>query len=35
VPRVFIHGRFFGGGDDTAAAARDGRLKALLGDVAA
>ena len=27
VPRVFIAGKFIGGGDDTAAAAADGRLK--------
>ena len=28
VPRVFIAGTFLGGGDDTAAAARDGSLEA-------
>ena len=26
VPRVFIHGKFYGGGDDTAAGARSGHL---------
>ncbi|KAG2486533.1 hypothetical protein HYH03_014834 [Edaphochlamys debaryana] len=30
VPRVFINGRFLGGGDDTAAAAANGTLKKLL-----
>ncbi|KAG2486538.1 hypothetical protein HYH03_014839 [Edaphochlamys debaryana] len=30
VPRVFINGRFLGGGDDTAAAAANGSLKKLL-----
>ncbi len=30
VPRVFVDGKFIGGGDDTAAMARDGRLKAML-----
>lgn len=30
VPRVFIGGKFFGGGDDTAAAARSGQLKKLI-----
>lgn len=30
VPRVFIGGKFVGGGDDTAAMGRDGRLKAAL-----
>ena len=27
VPRVFIHGKFFGGGDDTAAACKNGSFK--------
>ena len=27
VPRVFIHGKFFGGGDDTAAACKNGTFK--------
>jgi len=27
VPRVFIHGAFYGGGDETAAGARNGDLK--------
>ena len=30
VPRVFIGGKFIGGGDDTAAAARSGELKRLV-----
>ena len=30
VPRVFIGGQFVGGGDETAAAHRDGKLQALL-----
>jgi glutaredoxin-related protein len=30
VPRVFVDGKFIGGGDDTAAMARDGRLKTML-----
>lgn len=30
VPRVFVDGKFIGGGDDTAAMARDGRLKEML-----
>ncbi|CAB3410798.1 unnamed protein product [Caenorhabditis bovis] len=30
VPRVFIGGKFFGGGDDTAAAAKNGKLAELL-----
>ena len=30
VPRVFIGGKFFGGGDDTAAGARSGQLKKLI-----
>lgn len=30
VPRVFINGRFLGGGDDTAAAAANGTLQQLL-----
>merc|ERR1712154_119756 len=27
VPRVFVNGQFYGGGDDTAAGARNGELK--------
>jgi len=27
VPRVFIHGKFYGGGDETAAGAKNGDLK--------
>ena len=27
VPRVFINGKFYGGGDETAAGARNGDLK--------
>merc|ERR1711953_631546 len=27
VPRVFIHGKFFGGGDETAAACKNGTFK--------
>jgi len=30
VPRVFIAGKFIGGGDDTEALARSGKLKAML-----
>uniref|UniRef100_A0A914LL20 Glutaredoxin-1 n=1 Tax=Meloidogyne incognita TaxID=6306 RepID=A0A914LL20_MELIC len=30
VPRVFIGGKFFGGGDDTAAAVKSGKLEAEL-----
>lgn len=30
VPRVFVNGQFIGGGDDTAAKARDGSLVKLL-----
>ena len=30
VPRVFIGGKFVGGGDDTAALARSGELKRLI-----
>ena len=30
VPRVFINGKFIGGGDETAAAAADGSLQKLL-----
>ena len=33
VPRVFVDGKFIGGGDDTAAMARDGRLKTMLAAV--
>jgi glutaredoxin len=32
VPRVFIDGKCIGGGDDTAAAAADGRLRQWLVD---
>uniref|UniRef100_A0A7E4W6G9 Glutaredoxin domain-containing protein n=1 Tax=Panagrellus redivivus TaxID=6233 RepID=A0A7E4W6G9_PANRE len=35
VPRVFIGGKFFGGGDDTAKAATDGRLEKLLAEAGA
>ena len=35
VPRVFIGGKFLGGGDDTAAAAASGELKAMLVAVGA
>ena len=27
VPRVFIHGKFFGGGDETAAACKNGTFR--------
>ena len=27
MPRVFIHGKFFGGGDETAAACKNGAFK--------
>ena len=27
MPRVFIHGKFFGGGDETAAACKNGTFK--------
>ena len=30
MPRVFVDKQFIGGGDDTAAMARDGRLAAML-----
>jgi glutaredoxin 3 len=30
VPRVFVDGKCIGGGDDTDAMARDGRLKTML-----
>ncbi|XP_052792624.1 uncharacterized protein LOC128226685 [Mya arenaria] len=30
VPRVFINGKFIGGGDETAAADRNGKLKTML-----
>ncbi|KAF7637530.1 Glutaredoxin domain-containing protein, partial [Meloidogyne graminicola] len=33
VPRVFIGGKFFGGGDDTAAAVKSGKLEAELKGV--
>ena len=32
VPRVFVKGKFVGGGDDTCALAQSGQLKALLED---
>ncbi|KDD74059.1 hypothetical protein H632_c1609p0 [Helicosporidium sp. ATCC 50920] len=32
VPRVFIDGEFFGGGDDTEAAVRSGNLQTMLKD---
>lgn len=32
VPRVFINQKFFGGGDETAAAARSGELKKLINE---
>ncbi|KXZ53150.1 hypothetical protein GPECTOR_7g1042 [Gonium pectorale] len=32
VPRVFINGKFLGGGDDTAAAAANGSLQKLLSE---
>uniref|UniRef100_A0AC35F0L6 Glutaredoxin domain-containing protein n=1 Tax=Panagrolaimus sp. PS1159 TaxID=55785 RepID=A0AC35F0L6_9BILA len=35
VPRVFISGEFFGGGDDTAAAAKNGKLEKKLSEVGA
>uniref|UniRef100_A0A914UWY6 Glutaredoxin domain-containing protein n=1 Tax=Plectus sambesii TaxID=2011161 RepID=A0A914UWY6_9BILA len=35
VPRVFIGGKFFGGGDDTAAARKNGTLEKLLKDTGA
>lgn len=35
VPRVFINGEFFGGGDDTAAAAKNGKLAKLLKEAGA
>ncbi|KAJ1349405.1 Protein CBR-glrx-10 [Parelaphostrongylus tenuis] len=35
VPRVFINGKFFGGGDDTAAAAKSGKLAQLLKEAQA
>jgi glutaredoxin 3 len=35
VPRVFVGGKFIGGGDDTAAKAASGELKMLLTDVGA
>ncbi|XP_069139271.1 uncharacterized protein [Argopecten irradians] len=30
VPRVFINGKFFGGGDDTVAGAKNGKIMSLL-----
>ncbi|VDL67074.1 unnamed protein product [Nippostrongylus brasiliensis] len=35
VPRVFINQKFFGGGDDTAAAAKNGKLAQLLKEAGA
>ncbi|EPB74690.1 hypothetical protein ANCCEY_06223 [Ancylostoma ceylanicum] len=35
VPRVFINQKFFGGGDDTAAAAKNGKLAQLLKEAQA
>jgi len=35
VPRVFIGGKFFGGGDDTAAAGKNGTLEKKLKDTGA
>eukprot|EP00198_Chlamydomonas_reinhardtii_P013662 XP_001702999.1 glutaredoxin, CPYC type [Chlamydomonas reinhardtii] len=35
VPRVFVGGKFLGGGDDTAAAAANGTLKKLLQEAGA
>ncbi|CAI2307899.1 unnamed protein product [Caenorhabditis sp. 36 PRJEB53466] len=35
VPRVFINGKFFGGGDDTAAGAKNGKLAKLLQEAGA
>ena len=35
VPRVFVAGAFIGGGDDTAAAARSGKLAQLCRDAGA
>uniref|UniRef100_A0AC35U052 Glutaredoxin domain-containing protein n=1 Tax=Rhabditophanes sp. KR3021 TaxID=114890 RepID=A0AC35U052_9BILA len=35
VPRVFINGKFFGGGDDTAAAAKNGKLEKVLAEAGA
>uniref|UniRef100_A0A914Z7H9 Glutaredoxin-2, mitochondrial n=1 Tax=Panagrolaimus superbus TaxID=310955 RepID=A0A914Z7H9_9BILA len=35
VPRVFINGEFFGGGDDTAAAKKNGKLEKKLSEVGA
>lgn len=35
VPRVFINGKFLGGGDDTAAAASNGTLEKLLQEAGA
>lgn len=35
VPQVFIGGKFIGGGDDTAALLRSGKLKELLASVGA
>ncbi|KAK9845526.1 hypothetical protein WJX81_008659 [Elliptochloris bilobata] len=32
VPRVFIGGKFFGGGDDTVAALKNGKLAKLIAD---
>ncbi|VDM56237.1 unnamed protein product [Angiostrongylus costaricensis] len=35
VPRVFINGKFFGGGDDTVAASKSGKLAQLLKEAQA
>ncbi|KAK6729984.1 hypothetical protein RB195_006808 [Necator americanus] len=35
VPRVFINAKFFGGGDDTAAAAKNGKLAQILKEAQA
>ena len=35
VPRVFIAGKFVGGGDETAALDRQGKLKTMLQDAGA
>uniref|UniRef100_A0A0K0CYJ4 Glutaredoxin domain-containing protein n=1 Tax=Angiostrongylus cantonensis TaxID=6313 RepID=A0A0K0CYJ4_ANGCA len=35
VPRVFINGKFFGGGDDTVAASKNGKLAQLLKEAQA
>ncbi|PSC75401.1 CPYC type [Micractinium conductrix] len=35
VPRVFVNGKFIGGGDDTEALARNGKLEVMLKDCGA